>query len=455
VLPDLAFRSVLTGIVAMRSLILFVSLIACVAQVSSTFADALDRLQPDRLHAEHEAIEGLISQRHPVRLSSDYRDVRALLHVHSGFSHDSRGTIEEITAAAKQAEVRVIMFSEHPANSYDYFVDGHRGFKDGVLLIPGAETGGFLAYPRQSIQQKKTETPQAFADLVRSTGGLIFLCHLEERMDWQIANVTGTEIYNTHADFKKQTRFLAALRSPLTMFSLMGAVKQYPQEVFGALLEYPADYLKRYDELCQVARHTGVAGNDSHHNQVYRAKIVDDGKVSIEDILGQKFALLDPEKFKAAKILTAGKKPGDLIFEFDLDPYVYSFRHVSTHLLLPSVGETEVRQALADGRVYVAFDWIADPMGFVYRADSGAANWPIGSELPFGEGLRLRAEAPLNGKFRLVRDGVVVLEQQDSALEYNVDRPGVYRVEVWLNLAGEDRPWILTNPIYVREKKKS
>jgi hypothetical protein len=438
----------------MRALILFVSLIASFAQVSFTFADALDRLQLDKLQAEHEAIEGLKLRRHPLRLSSDYQDVRALLHVHSGFSHDSRGTIEEIIAAAKRAEVRVIMFSEHPANSYDYFVDGHRGVKDGVLLIPGAETGGFLAYPRQSIQQKKTETPQAFADLVRSTGGLIFLCHLEERMDWQIANVTGTEIYNTHADFKKQTRFLAALRSPLTMFSLMGAVKQYPQEVFGALLEFPGDYLKRYDQLCQVARHTGVAGNDSHHNQVYRAKIVDDGKVSIEDILGQKFALLDPEKFKAAKILTAGKKLGDLIFDFDLDPYVYSFRHVSTHLLLPSVGETEVRQALSDGRVYVAFDWIADPKGFVYRAELGPAKWPIGSEVPFGDGLRLRAEAPLNGEFKVVRDGVVVHDQQGTALKYNVDRPGVYRVEVWLNLAGEDRPWILTNPIYVREKKK-
>jgi hypothetical protein len=205
--------------------------------------------------------------------------------------------------------------------------------------------------------------------------------------------------------------------------------------------------------LCQVARHTGVAGNDSHHNQLYRAKIVDDGKVSIEDILGQKFALLDPEKFKAAKILTAGKKSGDLIFEFDLDSYVCSFRHVSTHLLLPSVGENEVRQALSDGRVYVAFDWIADPNGFVYRAELGAAKWSIGSEVPFEHGLRLRAEAPLNGKFRLVRDGVIVLDQQGTALEYNVDRPGVYRVEVWLNLAGEDRPWILTNPIYVREKK--
>jgi len=71
----------------------------------------------------------------------------------------------------------------------------------------------------------------------------------------------------------------------------------------------------------------------------------------------------------------------------------------------------------------------------------------------FAEGLHLRAEAPLEGRFKLVRDGEVVLDQSGPALDFLVDKPGVYRVEVWLNLAGEDRPWILTNPIYVRAKQ--
>lgn len=437
----------------MRMLLGIVALIAWAAQASIGLADTLDRIQPEKLRAVHEAIEALKSQRRKVSLSNGYDDVRSLLHVHSAFSHDSRGTIEEITAAAKEAGVRVIMFSEHPASTYDYFVDGHRGMKEGVLLIPGAETEGFLAYPRQSIQKQQTGTPQEFSNLVRSTGGMIFVCHLEERMDWEIANVTGTEIYNTHAEFKKQTRFQTALRSPLTMFTLATALKQYPQEVFGALLEYPADYLKRYDQLCQVARHTGVSGNDAHHNQGYRAKIVDDGSVSVEDNLGTKIATFDAEKVPVVKLLTVGKKPGDLILELDLDPYVRSFRHVSTHLLLPEVNEAEVRQALEAGRAYVAFDWLADPTGFVCLAEREADNWPIGSEVPFAQGLQLRAESPLEGRFRVVRDGEVILDKSAAAIDFLVDRPGVYRVEVWLNLAGEDRPWILTNPFYVRETR--
>jgi hypothetical protein len=172
--------------------------------------------------------------------------------------------------------------------------------------------------------------------------------------------------------------------------------------------------------------------------------------VLVEDALGKQIAMLKPAQFPAIGLLTVGKKAGDLVFELDLDPYVRSFRHVSTHLLASDISEHEVRQALAQGRAYVAFDWIADPRGFVYCAERGAENWPIGSEVAFAEDLYLRAEAPLAAHFKLVRDGEIALEHTGPAFEFQVDKPGIYRVEAWLNLAGESRPWILTNPIYVR-----
>jgi len=322
-----------------------------------------------------------------------------------------------------------------------------------VRLIPGAETKGFLAYPKRSIQDEKSDGPQQFSDLVRGTDGLIFLCHLEERMDWEINGLTGSEIYNTHADFKDEPNFMSALRSPLNLMGLGAAVKQYPQEVFGALLDYPADYLKRYDQLCQKSRLTGVSANDAHHNQAFRAKLLDDGTIQLEDALGEKLAKLDPGKIPALKLLIGNKKPGDLVFELDLDPYARSFHHVSTHLLLEELSEAQIWQALQAGRAYVAFDWIADPTGFVFRADRGESTWPMGSEVPFAADLRLKAEAPLEGTFKLVRDGEVVLEQNTAAIDVPLDKPGNYRVEVWQKLAGEPRPWILSNPIYVRAAK--
>lgn len=423
------------------------------ALATAAWADALDRMHPEKLRAVHDAIEMLKTQRRSVSLSSGFDDVRTVLHVHSELSHDSRGTLEEIVADAKAAGVRVILFTEHPSSDVDYFLDGHRGVVDGVLLIPGAETEGFLAYPRRSIQAQKTESPQALADLVKSTGGLVFVSHLEDRMDWTIERVTGMEIYNTHADFKDEKRFVAALLSPLSFVTISNSLKQYPQEVFGALLDYPADYLSRYDDLCLRARHTGVAANDAHHNQAYRVRLHDDGVVQLEDALGAAMTRLDLRTLGPLGALAAGRQPGDVLFELDLDPYVRSLRHVSTHLLLGETTEKQVWGALIEGRAYVAFDWLADPTGFVYEAARNGETWAIGSELPMADGLRLRAEAPLEGRFKLMRDGAAVFDQVGTGMDYDVQGPGVYRVEVWLNVAGEDRPWILSNPIYVRSNE--
>ena len=418
----------------------------------SARADVMERMKMDRLAATHEAVEGFAAERKPVELQSGYQDFRAVLHAHSAFSHDSRSKIEEVVAGAKAAGVSAILFTEHPADHYDYFRDGHRGMNDGVLLVPGAETGGFLAYPTKSTQQEKTETPQQFADLVKRDDGMIFLCHLEERMDWQINGLTGSEIYNTHADVMSETKFLASLKSPFGLLGLMPALQKYPQEMFGAILDYPADYLKRYDELCQIAPHTGIAGDDSHHNQGVKAVLQEDGKVLIEDRLGKKVAELDPTKIALLKGLVANKKPGDTVLEVDMDPYERSFRHVSTHLLLPELNEMEVWSALRAGRAYVAFDWLCDPTGFVFQAKRGDERFPMGSQIVDPAGLKLETAAPLPGIVKLIRDGKVLREDRSSKFEFEVTEPGIYRIEYWLNVAGELRPWILSNPIYIRPK---
>ena len=48
------------------------------------------------------------------------------------------------------------------------------------------------------------------------------------------------------------------------------------------------------------------------------------------------------------------------------------------------------------------------------------------------------------------RDGVPIRRQEGRELRHQVDRPGVYRVEVSLNVVDRWRPWIFANPIYVR-----
>src|SRR5262249_38347180 len=159
---------------------------------SASRGDAVDRLKPEYLKALHAAIEGLRQDRQAVSLPSVFTDYRGAMHVHSGLSHDSRSPQSEVVAGAKKAGLRFIMFTEHPVPGHDYFKEGHHGLVDGVLLIPGAELTGLQVYPTDSVPEGPKD-PQAQVDAVRKTHGQAFLCQLEERMDWDLKGLTGSE----------------------------------------------------------------------------------------------------------------------------------------------------------------------------------------------------------------------------------------------------------------------
>jgi hypothetical protein len=421
--------------------------------VQEASADALAKLQPKKLEAVHKAVLALRKHWRKLDRPGPYKEYRANLHVHSGLSHDSRGTLQEIVAAARATGTRVLMFTEHPADHYDFYKDGHRGLKNGVLLLPGAETRGFLVFPTQSLRGLMTGSPQEFCDLVRRRGGLMFLSHLEERMDWDIRGLTGTEIYNTHADLKDEKNLLAALRNPLWLLKSIALFQKYPQEAFSALQDYPADYLKRWDQLCNRAPHTGIAANDAHQNIGLVVRVVSKDKVRLEDALGKKLFDLDPNLIPMLQTLCQGKKAGDVLFRVQLDPYEQSLRHVGTHLLLKELSEKAVWQALEAGRAYVAFDWLADGAGFDFAAVAGSRRFEMGSRFRRPNPIVLRGQSPLSGRWKLIRNGKVICESRGRKFQYAVSKPGNYRVEVWLAIGGEEMIWILSNPLYILGEK--
>src|SRR5262245_5114047 len=320
----------------------FVLWIALAAGQSAGADDALDRLTAERLEAVHQSLAALKSQRRDLVRPGPLREYRANLHVHSALTHDSGGTIDEIVAAAKTVGTHVLMFTEHPAEHYDFYRDGHQGMRDGVLLVPGAETKGLLVFPRQSVRGYDSAPVQEFSDIVRGREGLTFLSHLEERMDWELRRLTGVEIYNTHADFKDEKRLAAALRNPLWLVKAGESFRQYPQEAFSALHDYPADYLRRYDQLCGRTPHTGISANDAHQNVGLIIRLADGGKVRVEDALGQKLVELDAGTLAALLPLPKDAKVGAVVFEARLDPYECSLRHVGTHLLMNELSREAV-----------------------------------------------------------------------------------------------------------------
>ena len=415
-------------------------------------ADAIDRLTAERLEAVHQAVIKLQSDRRTISRPDKFIDVRANLHVHSAFSHDSRGKLDDIVSAAKAAGTQVLLFTEHPADHYDVFRDGHQGLRDGVLLIPGAETNGMLVYPRQSIKEFLKTTPQELSEIVRGRDGLTFLSHLEERMDWNLRGLTGVEIYNTHADAKDEKRLLSSVKNPLWLMKTAELYQRYPQEAFSSLQDYPKDYLKRWDELCQSVPHTGVSANDAHQNIGVSVIMADEGKVRVVDPLGELLLMLDAAVFNTIKPIPKDAKVGDSLFQLRLDPYENSLRHVGTHLLVTELSQPAVWQALNNGRAFVAFDWMADATGFDFAAQSGGVRHEVGTQFKYSQETILTGQSPLPAKWKLLRNGELVSQSDGQTFEAAVKAAGNYRVELWLNIAGEDRIWILSNPIYISEK---
>lgn len=416
----------------------------------------IERLKPQHLRAVHADRMRLAGERSPVSLKTGLNEYRAVLHAHAEDATHTGGTRPELLAAAKRAGVQVVMLTDHVRPERDFINDSWRGLHEGVLFIPGAEDRGFLSYPMKSIKGIEVGSREQYVELVRSNGGDIFLCHVEERQDWPTDKLDGLEIYNHHTDIKDEGAFnlwlQGTLTDPVRLPELVAALNDYPEEVFGAQQDYLAGIIAKWDRDSQTHPLTGVAANDCHHNQVFTVTAIDEATVEVGYITSKPTTTrVTADKVPGVGELVRGRKPGELIARLDFDPYERSLRYVSTHILARELTEAAVREALKGGHAYVAHDWLCDSTGFAFVARTGRKSiGTMGDEVTLGGGLRLIAETPGKCAMKLIRNGEIVQTKNASRIDFEVKTPGVYRIEAWLELDGEQRPWIYANPIYVR-----
>jgi acetyl esterase/lipase len=120
---------------------------------------------------------------------------------------------------------------------------------------------------------------------------------------------------------------------------------------------------------------------------------------------------------------------------------------VVQHVLARELKEEEVRLSLAENRTYLAEEWLCDTAGFAFWAVNNQGVFEIGDRVPLQNNTRVEARLPVRGKIKLFRNGVAVNETESAALQFRVPGPGAYHLEVDLDVAGEARRWIRTQPI--------
>ncbi len=437
--------------------VLFNALKATPSEFPTGKLSPTERLKTAHLKASHEESKLLQSRRKNLAPPMGLKDYKAILHAHAEDSAHTGGTRPEMLADAKKAEVQVIMLTDHLRPPRD-FMDSWRGLHDGVLFIPGSEAKGFLVYPFKSITDQMEGPKQALIEAVTANNGLIFLSHIEERKNHPMDGLTGLEIYNRHFDAKKDMAGLIALAmrllDPKQLAILQEDVRLYPDEVLAAQVTYQDEYIQKWDTESQTRRLTGVAANDCHHNQIMLVKMVDENNVLVGTNVDEdkEMRKVSADSKPTIRELTKGHQPGDILAKVDFDPYYRSFRNSATHILATELSEAAIRSALQAGHAFVSHDWMCDATGFSFQLvnEKSTEQKITGDEVQFSEGQRLVAHFPVSCHTRLLRNGAVVAEADSETFEHVVQSPGVYRLEGWLRLDNEDRPWIYANPIYVR-----
>jgi acetyl esterase/lipase len=233
---------------------------------------------------------------------------------------------------------------------------------------------------------------------------LRFLSELSKDTGISSGRFQGMEIYDRRVDAKRHPELLEYLENPRQRRKLASKQKQYRDEVFAAGTGELSDYLARWDAETERHPFTGIATTDSH---------------------------IGPLNF-----------PDDV-----------SFRFISTHVLAMELSEREIRKSLRDGHVYVAYDWLCDPAGFSFVALNPLGQFEIGDPAPLVRNTRLMARFPVSADIRLIHNGRIVARKEGGDFEFTPSEPGAYRLEAWLKVDGEERPWIYSNPIYLREPR--
>ncbi|HEX8282100.1 MAG TPA: hypothetical protein VF588_02045 [Pyrinomonadaceae bacterium] len=353
-----------------------------------------------------------------------FAEYAGVFHVHSALGGHSTGKLEEIVHAASYQHLAFVVMTEHPSPLLDTSAATLRGVHEGVLFLNGSEMvasdGGRLFVVPGFAPPEQKPTLRDLAARAQSEGRLAVVGYPEEVRDLGAGVYDGVEVYNVYTNAKR-------INYATLFFDGLWSYWGQPELLFARFYERPGENLRRWDELnaSGARRVYAFAGNDAHANV----------GLSFQDQSGGK------------------------VFDLKLDPYERSFRLVRTHVLLPRdapLEESSLLAALRSGRSYLAFDLFGDPTGFRFSADNGTDRRTLGEEiqLPPAGAVRLNARSPVACRTVFFRDGRPVAEVKDSAAaEFNADTKGVYRVEVYLDQLGsllDGKPWIISNPIFVR-----
>jgi hypothetical protein len=348
-------------------------------------------------------------------------DYTGVIHFHSAFSFDGHNDLGKIIEAAETNGIDFLMLTDH--DNLQARDEGWEGWQGKVLLIVGQEIAPrfnhYLSFniskPIISPENNLCISPQNYIDAVNNSGGFGFIAHPDHRgtktfhvkhypwIDWSVDGYTGISIWDFMTDWQS-------------------SLKSYIPSLFSFL--FPAFFLRgprkitlaRWDSLNQKRKIVGIGELDNH--------------ATIKNVAGLKIEVL---------------------------PFNRAFKFIHTHICTPEPlsGDSQkdiplLLNSLRYGFCYTAMEYFKSSQGFSFLITQNNKEHYMGDSLELQENTQLKVILSQPALIRIIRNGVLLTEKIDKEVSLLVRETGIYRAEAFLKSYGKYRPWIFSNPIFVK-----
>jgi hypothetical protein len=421
------------------------------------------------------------------RNERDWREVRAIIHLHSPHSHDAcdgnpqpggsldEGCLSDLRWGLCSNRIDVAFLTDHPGHASDANFEDLLLLRDGdepisndsgvvvanrihcdggheVLLMPGIETSRMMPLGLEAhVRDAYSPGLEADFDAIQAAGAVAWVAHTEGRDIEELASlgIEGIELYQLHANIDPKLREerlglegTAALTELAPFFFPVEADGEPPHPDLAPLgfLVPNEPSINALEFLGQTQRIGVSGGTDAHQN-----------------------------------VLSAQASDGER-----MDSYRRLMRWFNTRLrirgeLVPG----SAREALREARTWISFEIFGTPLGFDLIAENHEQTFEIGAELPHQPSLVIRARLPsldpssprseepppIRGLlYRATPQGrELIAEWSKGEIEMPVSGPGVYRMEAWItpthlkpylgdrpDLADKEVPWLYSGAIFIR-----
>ncbi len=340
-------------------------------------------------------------------LKSSPQEIEGVYHIHTVFSDGTRN-VDEIAMLASQASLDFVVLTDHGSPNRKSYAS--MGWKDSVLVLAGSELsvsrGHLVALDFELPSRRFPSNAELSVYEILKKGGFSIISHPYSKTQWswgELVEYQGLDIMNADSMLKKDI---------ILSLPYFPALLIKPEYVLLKILDSPHRNLRKWDELNKFHPIYGYFSTDAH------------------------------------------------LFYDDL----FNLFHV--HVLLQDQlskdfdrAKKQVFSALKQGRFYNSIHAAAHAVGFRFWGEKGDEKILMGSETSLSSPVTLHIQAPFSFKaeIHIIHNGKNIYQSMEEQSSYEVSLPGTYRVEVYLKERtplGKNIPWIVSNPIFIKEDKK-